>query len=61
MVDHVHLRLPDPDRLEQHQVPAAGVHQQRRLQRRLAEPAQRAAIGHRADEDARVEEVVAEP
>ena len=51
---------PTPDRLEQDVVLAGGVHQQRRLQRRLGEPAERAAGRHRADEDARVEEVVGE-
>ena len=61
MVDHVDLRLADADRLEEHVVAAGGVHQQRRLQRGLGEPAERAARGHRADEHARVEEVVGEP
>ena len=51
---------PDADRLEQHVVLAGRVHQQRRLERRLGEAAERAARRHRADEDARVEEVVRE-
>ena len=61
VVDDVDLALADADGLEQDVVLARGVHQQRRLQRRLGEPAERAAGGHRADEDARVEEVVGEP
>jgi hypothetical protein len=61
VVDHVDLRLTDPDGLEEHVVLAGGVHQQRRLQRRLGEAAERAARRHRADEDAGIEEVLAEP
>ena len=38
-----------------------GVEHEHRLQRRLGEPAEVAARAHRADEDAGVEEVVAEP
>ena len=53
-------RLADADGLEQDVVLARGVHQQRRLQRRLGEAAERAAGRHRADEDARVEEVLGE-
>ena len=60
MVDHVDLGLADADRLEEHVVAARRVHQQRGLQRRLGQPAERAARGHRADEDARVEEVLGE-
>ena len=37
------------------------VEEQQRLQRRLGEPAEVAARAHRADEDARVEEVVGQP
>ena len=40
---------------------AGGVEQERSLQRRLGEAAEMAARPHRADEDARVEEVVGEP
>ena len=58
VVDHVDLGLADADRLEEDVVLAGGVHQQRRLQRRLREPAERAARRHRADEDAGVEEVL---
>ena len=58
VVDDVDLGLAHADGLEEHVVLARGVHQQRRLQRRLREPAQRAAVGHRADEDAGVEEVI---
>ena len=61
VVDDVDLALADADGLEQDVVLARGVHQQRRLQRRLGEAAERAAGRHRADEDARVEEVVGEP
>ena len=58
VVDDVHLGLPDAHRLEEDVVLARGVHQQRGLQRGLREPAERAARGHRADEHARVEEVL---
>jgi len=58
VIDDVDLGLPHADRLEEDVLAARRVHQQRRLQRRLAEPAERAAVRHRADEDARVEEVV---
>ena len=42
VVDDVDLGLADADRLEEDVVLAGGVHQQRGLQRRLAEPAERA-------------------
>ena len=58
VVDDVDLGLADADRLEEDVVLARGVHEQRGLQRRLAQPAERAAVGHRADEDAGVEEVL---
>ena len=58
VVDDVDLGLADADGLDEHVVLAGGVHQQRGLQRRLGEPAERAAVGHRADEHARVEEVL---
>ena len=61
VVDHVDLRLADADRLQEHVVAARGVHQQRGLQRRLGEPAERAARRHRADEHAGVQEVLGEP
>ena len=61
MVDDVDLGLADADRLEEDVVLARGVHQQRGLQRRLGEPAERAAGRHRADEDAGVEEVLGQP
>jgi len=54
----VDLGLPDPHRLEHDHVAAGRVHEQRRLERGLAQTAQRAAAGHRADEDPRVQEVV---
>ena len=60
MVDDVDLGLADPDRLDQDVVLAGRVHRQRHLQRRLGETAEGAARGHRADEDAGVEEVVGE-
>ena len=60
VIDDVDLGLADADGLQEDVLAAGGVHQQRGLQRRLAEPAERAAVGHRADEDARVEEVVGE-
>ena len=52
VVDDVDLRLTDADRLEVDLVAAGGVHQQRRLQRRRGDAAERAARRHRADEDA---------
>ena len=61
VVDHVDLGLPDADRLEEDVLLAGGVHQQRGLQRRLGQPAERAARRHRADEHAGVEEVLGEP
>ena len=61
VVDHVDLGLADADGLQEHVVLAGRVHQQRGLQRRLGEPAERAARGHRADEHARVEEVLGQP
>ena len=60
VVDDVDLRLAHADGLEQDVLAAGGVHEQRGLQRRLAEPAERAAVGHRADEDAGIEEVLGE-
>ena len=52
---------PVPDRLEEDDVLAGRVEQEQRLERRLGEAAGVAARAHRADEDARVEEVVGEP
>jgi len=60
VVDDVDLGLADADGLDQHVVLAGRVHRQGDLQRRLGEAAEGAARGHRADEDARVEEVVGE-
>src|SRR5205814_9567845 len=48
-------------RLEDDLVLSGRVHQQRRLQRRLAQAAERPAAGHRADEDAWIEEVLGQP
>ena len=61
MVDDVDLGLPHPDGLDEDVVVAGGVHQQHGLERRLRQPAERAAVRHRADEDALVEEVLGEP
>ena len=58
--DHLDLALAGADGLEQDELLAGRVEQQRGLQRRLREPAEVAARPHRADEDARVEEVVGE-
>ena len=43
---------PDADGLDEHVLAPGRVEQQRRLQRRLGEAAERAAVGHRADEHA---------
>jgi hypothetical protein len=61
VVDDVDLGLPDADGLEVDVVLARGVHQQRGLQRGLRQAAERAAVGHRPDEDAGVEEVLGQP
>jgi hypothetical protein len=58
VIDDVDLGLADADGFDEHVVLAGGVHQQGGLQRRLREPAQSTAVGHRADEHARVEEVL---
>ena len=55
------LGLPHADRLEDHDVLAAGVQHQPGLQRGLGDAAEVAAGAHRADEDAGVEEVVGQP
>ncbi len=60
VVDDVDLGLTDADGLDEHVLAAGRVEQQRRLQRGLGEPAERAAVGHRADEHALVEEVLGE-
>ena len=60
MIDDVDLALADANRLQQDVVLARRVHQQGRLQRRLGEAAERAAGRHRADEDARIEEMIGE-
>jgi hypothetical protein len=52
---------PTPDRLQEDVLLARGVHEQRGLQRRLAEAAERPAVGHGADEHARIEEVLGQP
>ena len=51
---------PGADRLQEDDVLAGRVQHEQRLQRRLGEAAGVAARAHRADEDARVEEVVGE-
>ena len=58
MIDDVDLGLADADRLHEHVLAPGRVEQQRGLQRRLGEATERAAVGHRADEHARVEEVL---
>ena len=58
MVDDVDLSLADADGLEQDVVEAGRVHDERGLQGRFGEPAERAATRHRANEDALVEEVL---
>ena len=55
------LALPRADGLHEHDVLARRVEQENRLQRRLGEPAEMPARPHRADVDARVEEVIGEP
>ena len=60
VVDDVDLGLADADGLDQDVVFAGRVHHQRHLQGRLGEAAEGAARGHRADEDAGVEEVLGE-
>ena len=56
--DHLDLALPRADGLEEHEVLARRVEEEQRLQRRLGEPAEVAARAHRANEDARVEEMI---
>ncbi len=58
MVDDVDLGLTDADGLHEHVLAARRVEQQGSLQSRLREAAQRAPVGHRADEDTPVEEVL---
>ena len=59
VVDDVDLGLADADGLEEHVVacPAASI-SSAACSAASDEPAERAAVGHRADEDARVEEVL---
>src|SRR5437762_1561343 len=59
--DHLDLALAGADPLEEDVLLAGRVEQQQRLQRRLGEPAEMASRPRRADEDARVEEVIAQP
>ena len=58
MVDDVDLGLADADGLKKDVLAAGRVHQQRRLERRFAEPAKRATVRHRADKDSLIKEVV---
>src|SRR5919106_483165 len=60
VVDDVDLGLAHPDRLQEHVVLAARVHQERGLERGLGQTPERAPARHRADEHAGVEEVVRE-
>ena len=57
--DHLDLALAGAHGLEEDEVLARRVEDEQCLQRRLGEPAEVAARAHRADEDVRVEEVVA--
>ncbi len=58
---HLDLVLARADGLHQHHVEARRVEHQHRVGGGLGEAAQVAAAGHRADEHARVEEVVGQP
>ncbi len=58
--DHLDLALARTDGLEEHELLAGGIEQEQRLERRLGKPAEVAARSHRADEDAGVEEVIAQ-
>ena len=56
--DHLDLALTRADRLHEDHVLAGRVEDEHGLERRLGEAAEMASRTHRADEDARVEEVV---
>src|SRR5262245_26155322 len=56
--DHLDLALPRADGLEEDEVLSGGVEHEQRLHRRLGKAAEMAARSHRADENARIEEVV---
>src|SRR6266542_2805972 len=58
--DHFDFALAGTDRLEEDELLAGRVEHEHRLQSRLREAALMAARAHRADEDARIEEVVGE-
>ena len=59
--EHPDLALPGADRLQEDAILARGVEHEQRLERRLGEPAEVPARAHRADEDARIEEVLGQP
>ena len=59
--DHLDLALSGSDGLEEDELLAGRVEQERGLKRRLGEATEVTAGAHRADEDTRVEEVVGEP
>ena len=59
--DHLDLALARAHGLEQDELLAGRIEQERRLQRRLGQAAEVPARAHRADEDTRIEEVVREP
>jgi hypothetical protein len=61
MVDDVDLALADAHGLDEHGVVAGRVHQQRGLDRRLGESAERPPRGHRPYEHLRIEEVRGQP
>ena len=58
---HLDLALPRPDGLEEDDVGPRGVEEQQGLQRGLGHPTEMPTGSHRADEHARVEEVLGEP
>ena len=58
---HLDLALPRTHGLDEHDVLPRGVEQEHGLEGCLGEPAQVSARAHRADVDARIEEVVGEP
>ena len=58
---HLDLALPRSDGLEEDDVRPGGVEEQEGLERGLGQPAEMPTGAHRADEHARVEEVIGEP
>jgi len=60
MIDDVDLCLTHSHRLDVHLLAPGRIEQQRGLQGRLGQAAERATIGHRADEHALVQEMLRE-